>query len=114
MSDNTQRSTDSGISIKTLYTAGEAAQPAPELPGEFEVGPDDLLIRREQEAEFMDLLNQLPPPQRAVLLLHFIEEFSLEEIARITETRVGTVKSRLHYAKKSLRQLLEAENENTT
>jgi RNA polymerase sigma-70 factor (ECF subfamily) len=79
----------------------------PESPDKFEGGPDDLLIRREQETEFMNLLNQLPLPQRSVLLLHFIEDFSLEEIARITETQLGTVKSRMHYAKKSLRKLLE-------
>ena len=79
----------------------------PDAPGEVEDGPDELLIRREQETEFMNLLNQLPPPQRSVLLLHFIEDFSLEEIARITETQLGTVKSRMHYAKKSLRKLLE-------
>ena len=78
-----------------------------EVPDELENRPDDLLIRREQEAGLMSLLNQLPPPQRAVLLLHFIEDFSLEEIALITETQIGTVKSRLHYAKKSLRKLLE-------
>jgi RNA polymerase sigma-70 factor, ECF subfamily len=79
----------------------------PESPDEFENSPDDLLIRRESEAEFMNLLNQLPLPQRSVLLLHFVEDFSLEEIARITETQLGTVKSRMHYAKKSLRKLLE-------
>ena len=79
----------------------------PEAPEEFETGPDDLLIRREQEMEFMNLLNQLPLPQRSVLLLHFIEDFSLEEISRITETQLGTVKSRLHYAKKALRKLWE-------
>jgi RNA polymerase sigma-70 factor (ECF subfamily) len=79
----------------------------PELPDEFENSPDDLLIRREQEAEFMNLLNQLPLPQRSVLLLHFIEDFSLEEIMRITEAQLGTVKSRLHYAKRALRKLLE-------
>ena len=79
----------------------------PEHAGEFEDSPDDLLIRQEQEAEFMNLLNQLPLPQRSVLLLHFVEDFSLEEIARITETQVGTVKSRLHYAKRALRKLLE-------
>lgn len=84
----------------------------PESGDDLEDAPDDRLIRREQEAEFMDLLNQLPSPQRAVLLLHFIEEFSIEEIARITETQPGTVKSRLHYAKKSLRKLVEAKNEN--
>ena len=83
----------------------------PESPDEFEDGPDDLLIRRELEAEFMNLLNQLPPPQRSVLLLHFVEDFSLEEIARITETQIGTVKSRLHYARRALRKLI-SENEN--
>ncbi len=84
----------------------------PELPDETENRPDDLLIRREQDAEFMSLLNQLPLPQRSVLLLHFVEDFSVEEIGRITETQPGTVKSRLHYAKKSLRKLVEAKNEN--
>ena len=74
---------------------------------EFETAPDDLLIRDEQEAEFMKLLNELPPPQRSVLLLHFVEDFSLEEIAGITGVSIGTVKSRLHYARKSLRKLLE-------
>jgi RNA polymerase sigma-70 factor (ECF subfamily) len=79
----------------------------PEMSGDLEDSPDDLLIRRESEAEFMDLLNQLPLPQRSVLLLHYVEDFSLEEIGRITETQLGTVKSRLHYAKRALRKLLE-------
>jgi RNA polymerase sigma-70 factor (ECF subfamily) len=70
-------------------------------------GPLDLLLREEQEAEFMRQLDQLPPPQRSVFLLHVVEEFSLEEIARITEAPLGTVKSRLHYAKRALRKLLE-------
>src|SRR5476649_1244411 len=78
----------------------------PESPDEFENSQDNLLIRREQETEFMKLLDQLPLPQRSVLLLHFVEDFSLEEIARITETQLGTVKSRLHYAKRALRKLL--------
>ena len=77
------------------------------VPEEFDAGPDDLLLRQEQETEFMNRLNQLPLPQRSVLLLHFVEDFSIEEIARITETQPGTVKSRLHYAKKSLRKLLQ-------
>ena len=79
----------------------------PEAPDEFENSPDEIFIRRESETEFMNLLDQLPLPQRSVLLLHFVEDFSLEEIARITETQVGTVKSRLHYAKRALRKLLK-------
>jgi RNA polymerase sigma-70 factor, ECF subfamily len=76
-------------------------------PDEFETDPGELLIRREQEAEFMKLLNQLPLPQRSVLLLHFIEDFPLEEIAGITATPLGTVKSRLHYAKRALGKMLK-------
>ena len=78
----------------------------PEQPEVPEKRPDDWLIRQEQEAEFMALLNQLPPPQRSVLLLHFIEDFPIEEIAGITGVQPGTVKSRLHYAKKAIRKLI--------
>jgi RNA polymerase sigma-70 factor, ECF subfamily len=78
-----------------------------EMPVEFESAPDDLLLRREQEEEFMRLLNRLPLPQRSVLLLHFIEEFSLDEIAAITGVPPGTVKSRMHHAKLRLKQLWE-------
>jgi RNA polymerase sigma-70 factor, ECF subfamily len=84
----------------------------PDTPDESLDSPDEILIRSEQEAEFMNALNQLPLPHRSVLLLYYIEDFSLEEIARVTETQIGTVKSRLHYAKKSLRALLEAKHEN--
>ena len=76
-------------------------------PPDFDDGPLDLLIRAEQEDEFMKLVNRLPLPQRSVLLLHFVEDFSLQEIAFITEAQLGTVKSRLHYAKKALRKLME-------
>jgi RNA polymerase sigma-70 factor (ECF subfamily) len=74
---------------------------------EFDDAPDELLIRQEQEAELMELLKRLPPTQRSVLLLYFIEDFSLEEIARITGSALGTVKSRLHYGKQTLRKLIE-------
>jgi RNA polymerase sigma-70 factor (ECF subfamily) len=70
--------------------------------------PFDLLIGREQEEEFMAILNQLSETHRSVVLLHFLEEFPLDEIAEVTGVSVGTVKSRLHYAKKELRKLLKA------
>lgn len=69
--------------------------------------PFELLLRDEQQAVFMERLNQLPLAQRSVLLLHFIEDFSLEEISRITGASLGTVKSRMHYAKKAIRKLME-------
>ena len=85
----------------------EELEDASDLAFLHEAAPSDILITREQEAEFMKLLNKLPPPQRSVLLLHFLEDFSLEEIAEITGAQHGTVKSRMHYAKRALRKLLE-------
>jgi RNA polymerase sigma-70 factor (ECF subfamily) len=76
-------------------------------PPESDNAPVESLIREEQEAEFMKLLETLPIAQRSAILLHYVEDFSLEEIAGITGTNVGTVKSRLHYAKRALRKLLE-------
>ena len=83
-------------------------------PLEFEDAPSDLLIRKEQEEAFMQLIAALPLPQRSALLLHFVEEFSLEEIAAITSAGLGTVKSRMHYAKKALRKLIEEQSHENT
>jgi RNA polymerase sigma-70 factor (ECF subfamily) len=54
--------------------------------------------------------DSLAAEHREVLLLRFIEEMSYEDIARVTECPVGTVRSRLHYAKRALREVLERMN----
>ncbi len=78
----------------------------PDLPGEDD-GPAQILIREERAAEVRALFARLPAPQRAVLVLHFLEDFPLDDIARVTGAPLGTVKSRLHHAKRALRKLLE-------
>jgi RNA polymerase sigma-70 factor (ECF subfamily) len=69
--------------------------------------PREWLFRQEREKEFTRILDRLSEEHRAVLLLHFLEDFSIEEIATVTGAQTGTVKSRLHYAKRALRKLLE-------
>jgi RNA polymerase sigma-70 factor, ECF subfamily len=54
-------------------------------------------------------LDRISLPHREVLTLHFLEDFSIEEIAGILGISAGTVKSRLHYAKRALRAILEHE-----
>jgi RNA polymerase sigma-70 factor (ECF subfamily) len=56
-------------------------------------------------------LDQLAPAHREVLLLRFVEEMSYEEIAEVTSQPVGTVRSRIHYAKRTLRSLMERTSE---
>lgn len=75
--------------------------------------PDMMLIRKEQQVEFLRLFDRLPTAQRAVLALRFLEDFSVAEISDITGVSLGTVKSRLHYAKRALRSLWENQNEDT-
>jgi RNA polymerase sigma-70 factor (ECF subfamily) len=48
-------------------------------------------------------LELIPPQQREVLVLRFFEEMSYEEIARVTGCALGTIRSRIHYAKEALR-----------
>ena len=52
-------------------------------------------------------LGRIPPEQREVLVLRFFEEMSYEEIARVTGCTLGTVRSRIHYAKRALKSALE-------
>jgi RNA polymerase sigma-70 factor (ECF subfamily) len=77
-------------------------------PDHDQPDPRTQLIRQEDAAAFFLLVEKLPLPQRSALLLHVLEDFSLEDIAAITAAPVGTVKSRLHHAKRALRQLVEA------
>ncbi len=51
-----------------------------------------------------EILSGLPEEQREVLLLRFVDGMSMEEIAAALSIPAGTVKSRLHYAIKALRE----------
>jgi RNA polymerase sigma-70 factor, ECF subfamily len=78
----------------------QAAAPADEAPDREDFENADQLHRG---------LVQLPVPQREVLTLFFLEDFSIDAIAQILDVPPGTVKSRLHHAKKALRAVLGKE-----
>lgn len=56
--------------------------------------------------ELERVLAGLPPPQREVLLLRFQDDLSHAEIAVIVGCPVGTVKTRIHHAKRKLQESL--------
>jgi RNA polymerase sigma-70 factor, ECF subfamily len=64
------------------------------------------LLDEELSAQVQKAVASLPPLQREALVLFEYEELSLAEIALITGTETGVVKSRLHRARVKLRQLL--------
>ena len=56
-----------------------------------------------------DALLSLNPEQRALIALHDIEGHSLPELSEITGIPLGTLKSRLHRSRQSLREILQPE-----
>jgi RNA polymerase sigma-70 factor, ECF subfamily len=62
--------------------------------------------RREQDALIRRAVQALPEKQRSVVLLHYFEGRSCEEISGMVGCSLGTVWSRLHYACKRLRGVL--------
>ena len=57
----------------------------------------------EPQIDLANAIRGLPPTHRAVVHLFYREELSIEEIASILEIPAGTVKSRLHSARETLR-----------
>ena len=52
-------------------------------------------------------LDELTLGHREILVLRFLEDMAYEDIATVTGCQIGTVKSRLWYAKRALRRVLE-------
>lgn len=75
--------------------------------------PDDALKNQEIGQRIHQAIAQLSPDHRTVILLREVEGHSYEEIAEMTQTSVGTVMSRLFYARKKLQELLKDTYENT-
>ena len=68
--------------------------------------PEAIVERAELQTRMREAINSLPLKHRLVVTLHYLQDFSLPEIAFILELPVGTVKSRLHHARKTLRDKL--------
>jgi RNA polymerase sigma-70 factor (ECF subfamily) len=70
------------------------------------VSPEEHIQVKEQSQWVRRGLQSLSPEHRAVLELVFYQGLSLNEVAEVCDCPVGTVKSRLSYARKHLRGIL--------
>ncbi len=89
---------DEAVEVRVSY-AGANDAPSPEDAAYW------LLL----QLEVREAMEQLPELQREALILYSEEEMTYAEIAAAMNTSLGTIKSRIHHAKKSLRRLLRPE-----
>jgi len=65
--------------------------------------PDDMLRLHELQGRLETAIQQLPPDFRQLILLRHRQHCRYDEIARITELPIGTVKNRIFRAREMLR-----------
>lgn len=73
--------------------------------------PETHALKTEKSAIVIEMVSMLPLEQKDAVLLHYIEKRSISEVADITNVTAGTVKSRLSYARKKLKELIEEREE---
>lgn len=78
--------------------SGGAQTPLPDV-----AAPTERDVAAPISGDFEHLIASLPEPQREVLLMRYVDDMSLAEIAAALEIPLGTVKSRLHAAIEALR-----------
>ena len=69
-----------------------------------EKSPEEITCNREVGATLAKMIDQLPDEQRITAMLFWYDHCGIKEIAQIMDCAEGTVKSRINYAKKKLRQ----------
>ncbi|HEV2047181.1 MAG TPA: sigma-70 family RNA polymerase sigma factor [Chthoniobacterales bacterium] len=96
---------DDALQLKEIDPAAKTVPKADPLPHER-------MERREIRAKIDKAIAQLSPEHRAVILMKEIEEMQYHEIAETLGCSIGTVMSRLFYARKKLQNLLRDVYEN--
>jgi len=70
-------------------------------------GPEDIVLSMEMDGRIQIALENLPEAFRITVIYADIEGLSYEEIAEVTKTNIGTVRSRLHRGRRLLRDKLK-------
>lgn len=70
-------------------------------------GPEDIVLSMEMDSRIQAALENLPEAFRITVIYADIQGLSYEEIAEVTNTNIGTVRSRLHRGRRLLRDKLK-------
>ncbi|MFW5782557.1 MAG: RNA polymerase sigma factor [Candidatus Muiribacteriaceae bacterium] len=71
-----------------------------------EISTEDKAISRNELKKVIKILYELPPKYSEVMILRYVEDKTYEEIATILDLPEGTVKIRIHRARKKLKEIV--------
>lgn len=69
--------------------------------------PGTRLARNQEHRQLLEALQRLPVEQQTLLELHYWEDMEIAELAQIFDAPAATIRTRLHRARKALRELVE-------
>lgn len=95
------------LSTEEIHGGADSLSAPRDAPGHQGGDPFAAAANREQEKSIREAVLSLPEKQRVVVALHYFEGQTCEDISQIVGCSVGTVWSRLHYACKRLKVVLE-------
>lgn len=78
-----------------------------QLPSDAFFDPAKSMDEEETKRLIAEMIDVLPAAQRESVILYYFEEMKVEEIAKTMQVSAGTVKSRLNYARNSIRKSVE-------
>lgn len=76
------------------------------LPSQEET-PDEQLVLSETQTQIRESIDTLPEKYKAVVILRYLQDLSLQEISDVLSMPVTTIKTRLHRGRDFLRKKLE-------
>ena len=94
-------------SLESMFDCDESPQEFPD----GEPGPEEIALRRELMEHIQEGLLCLPMEQRLVVVLSDVHGLSYEEIAKVANCSLGTVRSRLSRGRARLRDYLVSKRE---
>ena len=88
-------------------SADEMAEDEGFTPVDASPTPDEVVIRRESADNIRAAIDALPAEMRTAIILYALQGMQYEEIAEVTRTSVGTVKSRISRARQKIAKSLQ-------
>jgi len=80
------------------------------LSGDQKHSPVHMAEKNETRGYVEEAISSLPLSHRTVIVMYYVNNLSLQEIADILVLPVGTVKSRLHYGRHALKEEMEVQS----